>query len=47
MTPSEYDELLNEQESRKGAINRVVVVKKWDSLNYSPKTGGLTEMVGK
>jgi len=28
MTPSEYDELLNEQESRKGAINRVVVVKK-------------------
>jgi len=28
MTPSEYDELLNEQESGKGTINRVAVVKK-------------------
>ena len=43
MTPSGYDELLSEKGSRKGAINRVVFVKKWDLLNYSPKAWDLTE----
>jgi len=36
-TPNEYDEHSREIGCEKGVINMVVVVKKLDSLNYSPK----------
>ena len=43
--PNEYDEYSRGIGCEKGAINRVVVVKKLDFLNYPPKSAGLTDIL--